>query len=212
VADVYTVIRGGFRATKGMKKGDQDKFLSRAELRELFKAAAGDRRKYGADAWDLFFIAGNFGLRCSEVLDLQMEDFKPLRMGYFRVRTLKRRADLDDRVYAGTEGGPLLQSLVDRRKAKGFQTALFTFGTRTARYLFAFYAKKAGLSPNVSFHSLRHTSARFLLEATGDGDPSKGSMRIVNSFLRHKPTTTEIYTTPSPEEMTRAMDLKGIIQ
>jgi integrase len=81
MADIFTVLRGGYRAAKGMKKGDQDKFLSRLELQALLRAAGSDPRKYGWDARDLFFISGNFGLRCSEAIDLELGDFKTLHLG-----------------------------------------------------------------------------------------------------------------------------------
>jgi integrase len=210
--NIYTMIRGGFRCAKGQRKGMEDKFMLAEEFKALLSVAREDDRRYGMEAWGLFALAGNFGLRCSETLDLGFEDFKPLAMGYFRVRTLKQKANQEDRVYTGKDGGKLLSEIVAERRKSSGSDLLFPFTSRTARYLFGFYAKEAGLSKNTSFHSLRHTAARMMLEATGGGDPQKGQMRIVKKFLRHKPTATEIYTEPTAAEMMRAMDLKGMIR
>lgn len=208
-SDVYTVIRGGYRAVKGRRKSPQDKFLSRAELETLFRKARADGRVAGADAYALFALAGNFGLRSIEALSLELDHFKTLSMGYFRVWTAKKKGAQDDRVYVGRKGVDAVRQILDGRRARS-RDVLFPFTTRTARYLFAFYAERAGISPNVSFHALRHTAARMMLQAI------KGQFeypeRIVQAFLRHKPTTTGIYLEPSPEDMMKAADLKGIVR
>lgn len=210
MADIFQITRGGYRAAKGWKKSAQDKVLSPREFSALLAAAAGDERKYGYDAYDLFSISGNFGLRQSEALALELDDFKSLPMGYFRVRTLKKRGKQEDRVYAGTEGAKLLSEIVDRRTRLTRSPVLFPFGARTARYLFAFYADKAGISPNVSFHSLRHTAATMMLKAIGKR--MEYPERIVAAFLRHKPTTTQVYLEPTAEEMIQAANLKGVVR
>lgn len=211
MVDVFKVVRGGFRCVEGFRKSKDDKFLSPAEFKALLDAARADTRRYGSDAYCLFSMSGNFGLRCSEALDLRFDDFRTLQHGYFRVRTRKKRRVLEDRVYTGTAGGQLVREIVECRRRLSDEF-LFPFSQRTARYLFAYYADRAGISPNVSFHSLRHTAARMMLIATGGGDPLKGSMRIVRAFLRHEPSATDFYTDPTPEEMIRAMDLKGVVR
>lgn len=208
MADVFMVSRGGYQAKKGQRKSAQDKLLSETELGSLLAAALKDRRRYGWDGYDLFVVSGNFGLRCSECLGLTFDDFKSLDHGYFRVSTLKKRAEGHDRVYTGSAGRAVMEKILEKRR-KVSANHLFPFTDRTARYLFGYYAEKAGISPNVSFHSLRHTAAKMLLEAIGG--KIDYPERIVNAFLRHKPTTTEIYLTPSAQEMTQAMDLKGCI-
>jgi len=207
---IYTMLRGGYRAAKGQKKSSQDKFLSRDEFRHLLGVTSSDSEYYGQMSWDLFALAGNFGLRCGEAVGLTADNFTPIEFGYFRVHTLKKRANIEDRVYVGKSGIRLVREILARRGQHNGR--LFPFTTRTARYYFAYYAKRAGLSANVSFHSLRHTTARMILEATGDGDPTKGSLRIVRAILRHSPNATEIYTEPSPEELIRAMEKKGIVR
>ena len=211
MVDIFEMRKGGFRAAKGFKKSEDDKFMTREEFESLLDVARGDKRKYGTDAYDLFAIAGNFGLRCSEAIDLERDDFRTISMGYFRVRTLKKRAEIEDRVYVGRTGIEFLREIVERR-SKGRTDKLFPFCSRTARYLFAFYGREAGLSRNVSFHSLRHTAARLLLEAVRNSEYAVMGMNIVKAFLRHTPTPTEIYTRPTPEVMMKAMDLKGVIR
>jgi integrase len=214
MADVFNVKRGGYRAAKGESKSSQDKVLQRQELQALLDAPKDDRRRYGYDAYDLFAISGNFGLRCSEALDLEFADFTQLKSGYFRVSTLKRRKNLQDRVYTGDKGQVLLTDVLESRRriaGKGGEK-LFTFGSRTARYLWAFYCEKAGISPNVSFHALRHTAARMLLMSMRKTDLANEAMNIVTAFLRHKPSSTQIYTEPSAEDLIQAMNLKGIVR
>lgn len=209
MAELYTKIRGGFRAAKGQRKSAQDKMMSRQEFAALLGCAGSDKSRHGGDAYDLFALAGNFALRCSECLELNFDHFKQINLGYFRVHTLKKRSEGSDRVYTGEHGLNLAIKILERRRKNGTDL-LFPFSSRTARYLFGFYSDLAGLSPNVSFHSLRHTAAKMMLEAIGG--KIDYPERIVNAFLRHKPTTTEIYLTPSAEDMTYAMDLKGIIR
>jgi integrase len=213
MADVFDVQRGGYRAAKGQSKSSQDKVLQRQEFQALLDAPKSDRRRYGYDGYDLFAISGNFALRCSEALDLEFDDFKSLTMGYFRVRTLKQRKNQADRVYTGDKGKTLLEDLIaSRKRIVGRGDKLFPFGARSARYLFAFYAEKAGISPNVSFHALRHTAARMMLMSLRKTDLANEAMNIVTAFLRHKPSSTQIYTEPSAEEMIQAMNLKGIVR
>ena len=213
MADVFETKRGGYRAAKGESKSSQDKVLQKQELQALLDAPKSDRRRYGYDAYDLFAIAGNFGLRCSEALDLEFDDFKSLAMGYFRVRTLKQKKNQADRVYSGDKGRVLLEDVIaSRKRIVGRGDKLFPFGARSARYLFAFYAEQAGISPNVSFHALRHTAARMMLTSLRKTDLANEAMNIVTAFLRHKPSSTQIYTEPSAEEMIQAMNLKGIVR
>lgn len=207
MADIYSMVRGGYRAAKGQVKSDQDKAISDIEFRELLKTTKLDRSKHGADAYDLFFLCGNFCLRQSEALELEASNFKSIAMGYFRVRTLKVEANgsKHDRAYVGRSGIKPVQRLLDRRHR--YEGLLFPFTSRTARYLFAYYADRAGISPNVSFHSLRHRAAKAIFKANGNNH------RIADEFLRHKPkTTTDLYLIPTAQEMMDAVDAMGIVE
>ena len=207
-ANVYSVVRGGFRCLKGSRKSDSDKFLSISEFDALLKAAKRDPRVYGETSYDLFTLCGNFGLRCSEALDLEFSDFAHLNFNYFTVRTLKKRSEVEDRLYVGNKEKRLIEGMLSRRKAMSGTGTLFPFCARSARYYFGYYANSAGISRNVSFHSLRHTAARLLLEANGN------DMRLVKERLRHslgRSDITMVYVKPTPEEMIRAGDNKGVI-
>lgn len=208
---IFGERRGGFNTSKGNKKSQQDKAMTREELHDLLGYAKSDLSSHGKNAYALFFIAGNYGLRCSEVLDLKFTDFDSLRQGYFRVRTVKRRGRQEDRVYIGKKGLAPLLDLLKERERSGNKKKLFNFGDRTARYLFAYYAQTAGISANVSFHALRHSAARMLLDSLKNSDLAHKGMGIVNCFLRHEPDTDEIYTYPSHDEMMYAMDRKPLI-
>ena len=125
MADVFRVMRGGFRSAKGHRKSDQDKVLAPKEFQALLNATHPDLRRYGRDAYDLFAITGNYGLRCTEAISLERDDFKTIAMGYFRVHTLKKRAKEHDRIYAGRDGqalsGVALNSGSAPRGASRFQ-------------------------------------------------------------------------------------------
>lgn len=209
--DVFTVVRGGFRAAKGFRKASQDKVLSLQELKAVLSRASSDPRKYGRDAWDLFVMAANFGLRAIEVRSLEWDDFRSLEMGYFRVPTAKKRASISggDRMYVDPSHVELIRSVLDSRRKASRSGLLFPMSERTLRYLWAYYADKARLSPNVSFHALRHTAARMVLEAAKGMEYPE---RIVNAFLRHKPTTTQIYLQPTAAEMIEVMRRKGVVR
>ncbi len=208
--DIFGARRGGFANRKGNKKSPQDKAMAVSELKYLLQTAGEDESAHGRNAYAMLVIAGNFGLRCSEVIDLEQKDFDSIDHGYFRVRTLKKKAKEEDRAYMGTKCIKFMKRLLEERKEFN-KTKLFPFGDRAARYLFAYYAQTAGISANVSFHALRHTAARMLLAAQKDGPLAHVAMNIVEHFLRHAPTATRIYTQPSHEEMIQALNRKEFV-
>ena len=208
--DIFGARRGGFANRKGNKKSPQDKAMAVTELKDLLRTAGEDQSIHGRNAYAMLVIAGNFGLRCSEVIDLEFKDFETLHHGYFRVRTLKKKARQEDRAYTGTRCVKFMKQLLEERR-EVHKTKLFPFGDRAARYLFAYYAETAGISPNISFHALRHTAARMLLAAQKDGPLAHVAMNIVEFFLRHAPTSTRIYTQPSHEDMIAALNRKEFV-
>jgi site-specific recombinase XerD len=149
----------------------------------------------------------NTGLRLSEVCELQLEDIIELsdRKGSLRVREgkgekertvplnadarralqtyLSNRPAADHRyVFVGQRGEPLQQSGVQR--------------------LVGEYARKAGLK-NCTPHTLRHSFAKNLVDS---GVP----LDRVATLLGHENlNTTRIYTTPSMQDLTEAVERVG---
>lgn len=205
--EMFKVLRGGFRCEKGQKKSNEDKSLRRHELEALLKAAR-DGSVHGSAAYDLFALTGNLGLRSGEAITCAFSDFSYLQSDYLIVHTLKKRGKMDDRIYVGREEKALLLEIRDRRRRMVRGELLFPFGTRTTRHYFAYYAQKAGIHPNVSFHSLRHTAARMILQAANK------DLRFVRTRLRHdiKGESTLLYTIPTPEEQIAVADIKGAVR
>jgi len=212
MGNVYSVVRGGFRAAPGFRKSPQDKVLSVREAANLLRAALSEGPPHGTISWCIFAMAVNFGLRSKELISLRrQEDFRTLDSGYFRVLSAKKRGVQEDRIYVDPRHASLIREILQRTSSRS--RLLFPFTTRSIRYFFAYYAARAGISPNVSFHALRHTAAKLVLEAASSiRDLAPKAMNIVSAFLRHKPTTTQVYTYPSDEEMLRVMAKKELIR
>jgi integrase len=71
--------------------------------------------------------------------------------------------------------------------------------TRTLRYLFAVWQRRAGFDRPFCFHSLRHSALTNLYRATRD-------IRLVQRQARHKSVdTTTVYASPSDEDILRAV-------
>lgn len=208
--DIWSYRKGGLEP--GEKKGDDYKYLTAAQLARLLAVTGNDSSAHALTAYDLFAISGNFGLRCLECKTLEFDDFKYLEDdNYFIVRTAKKRAPVRDMLYVGKAEKKLLAGIVQRRRELERGKILFTLPDRAVRKYFAWFAAKANIHPNVSFHSLRHTAARLFLSAA-DND-----MRFPIARLRHKvggkgQSSTFIYTKPSPEEMIAVANKKGAIE
>ena len=214
---IYNTRKGGFRKARGWKQSEMDKFMEPDELRRLLQTCSdgvGQGRMHAQFAWSTIAIAGNLGLRCGETIGLRHDDFKHLRDNYLIVRTLKRRAHIEDRLYVGEGEKELLYEILEYHPGK-LMDKLFRLGERSIRFIFAYYAKLAGLSHNLSFHALRHTAARMIMtaaKAVGDENP----IRHVTARLRHAPGANQvmamIYTTPSPAERIAVANHKGVIR
>ena len=71
--------------------------------------------------------------------------------------------------------------------------------TRTLRYLFAVWQRRAGFDRPFNFHALRHSALTNLYRATRD-------IRLVQRQARHKSVdTTTVYASPSDEDILRAV-------
>ena len=151
---------------------------------------------------------GRTGLRVSEAVALRVQDLHLTTADgatpYITVRSLKKRKPRDDQVlldqstaramsaYSKTvplaPDGPLFPTGYPRTHACRAMTA------RNLQSLFSRYARRAGLPPTATPHSLRHYRGTVLYRATLDLD-------FVREQLRHRNiTTTTIYLSRTREE------------
>jgi integrase/recombinase XerD len=143
------------------------------------------------------------GLRVSELVGLRLQDIN-LERGFVIVvgKGSKERA-----VPLGELAAGRLQEYIDRSRPlllKGQETdALFVSSRRrqVTRQMFwqriKHYVRKAGITRNVSPHTLRHSFATHLLDNGAD-------LRAVQAMLGHSDiSTTQIYTHVSRERLKR---------
>ncbi len=136
-------------------------------------------------------ITYSSGLRVSEVTNLKIKDLS-LHKNTIHVRGAKGGKD---RMTVFPE--KLQNDVKDFMRAKNPNDFLFTnkqgkkLATRTLQKIFKAAAKKAGVHPEASFHSLRHSFATHLLE-------NGVEIRHIQELLGHSNIrTTQIYTTVS---------------
>jgi integrase/recombinase XerC len=104
---------------------------------------------------------------------------------------LQARAD-------GAKGRALYQLPLFARHDKGSGKRTMPLTTETVRKVFAQLAEAAGIEISMTPHSLRHSFATKMLEATGD-------LALVQDMLGHSsPATTRIYAKVSSKRMQEA--------
>ncbi|WP_153795934.1 site-specific tyrosine recombinase XerD [Foetidibacter luteolus] len=135
------------------------------------------------------------GLRVSEVVNLQISSLY-LDVGFVRVIG---KGDKERLVPIGRDAVKYIRLYKDHIRIhqpvkKGFEDHLFLskHGAALSRvmifYIIKDLAKKAGITKNISPHTLRHSFATHLVEGGAD-------LRAVQEMLGHESiTTTEIYT------------------
>jgi integrase/recombinase XerD len=157
--------------------------LSQEEVARIFDACSNLKHK------TVLMTAYSGGLRLGETLALLPSDIDSRRM-VIRVEQGKGRKD---RYVMLSQ--TLLQTLREYWRAFRPLTWLFYGQTKqkplapsTAEKIFKIAARKATITKNVSFHSLRHAFATHLLE---DG----ANVRVIQALLGHRSlTTTQVYT------------------
>lgn len=165
------------------KKQIYEKFFIGDELDRLVDAT-NDGTREGVEAKDLFVLGGVFGLRLNEILRLTFDDMAMLNnAAAFKVRRLKKRKGMvEDLINLSAEEKRILAEIVRRRRRYSGTAKLFNCSDRKVQYMFAYYARKAGLlvgKPRLTFHALRHTCAMQLYAATKD-------LEFVRSRLGHE--------------------------
>jgi integrase/recombinase XerD len=157
--------------------------LSQEEVARIFDACSNLKHK------TVLMTAYSGGLRLGETLALLPSDIDSGRM-VIRVEQGKGRKDRYVML-----SKTLLQTLREYWRAFRPLRWLFYGQTKqkplapsTAEKIFKIAARKATITKNVSFHSLRHAFATHLLE---DGT----NVRVIQALLGHRSlTTTQIYT------------------
>lgn len=181
--DITKKIKGIKLERKHLKRG-----LSLEEIRKVLSVCKDIREEL------MIKLMINCGLRCNEVVNIQLEDFYDDK-GIIMMRVLGKARNglkqdsikIDNRLFA------LIQEYV---KQYNIQDYLFVstsnhntngkLTTKTIRYIITNLFKKAGLDMSIlSSHSTRHTTCELLLEK---GMP----IQEVSEFMRHKSLSTTI--------------------
>ncbi|MBV6459027.1 MAG: Tyrosine recombinase XerC [Fimbriimonadaceae bacterium] len=138
------------------------------------------------------------GLRASEVVGIDLPD---LRLGEGIVQ-VRGKGSKDRLCLFGETAAKALQDYIDGERCQPpAGRALFTnakggrLTTRTVQNVVKRWARQAGLSPDISPHTLRHSFATHLLDGGAD-------LRSVQQLLGHESlATTQIYTHVSIERL-----------
>lgn len=171
------------RLQRPKKEKKLPKVMSQAEVKEVFDQT--DNLKHKTE----LMMAYSCGLRVSEVANLKVKDIDSERM----VVLIHQAKGRKDRQSILSE--KMLLQLRDYYKEYKPREWLFEnlrkdgpISVRTLQQVFNNGVKKAHITKDVSFHSLRHSFATHLLESGVD-------LRYIQELLGHSSSkTTEIYT------------------
>lgn len=184
--DITKHIKGIKLENKHLKRG-----LTKEEIDKVLSVCKDNRERL------MIKLMINLGLRCNEVVNIQLEDFYDDK-GVIMLKVLGKARNglkqdsikVDDRLF------DMITSYV---REYGITNYLFTstsnhnkngkLTTKTIRVTITGLFKKAGLDMNMlSSHSTRHTTVELLLENGVD-------IREVSEFVRHRSiSTTMIYS------------------
>lgn len=153
--------------------------LTEKEVQLILKQASSPKHK-------LAFALGFYqGMRVSEVVKLREGDIDRGQK-IIRIKQSKRGKDRNI---------PIAPEVL-----RGLKHLPVGVGARALQKTFKSAAKRAGISKDVHFHSLRHSCATHLLHVKG------WDVRLVQQFLGHsKLDTTMIYTHVTPKNLVDKM-------
>lgn len=184
--DITKNIKGIKLEQKHLKRG-----LSKEEISKVLDVCKDNRERL------MVKMMINLGLRCNELVNIQLEDFYDDK-GVIMLKVLgKARNGLkQDSIKVDNRLFDMISNYVREYSITNY---LFTstsnhnkngkLTTKTIRYIVTNLFKKAGLDMNMlSSHSTRHTTVELLLENGVD-------IREVSEFVRHRSiSTTMIYS------------------
>ena len=181
--DITKKIKGIKLERKHLKRG-----LSVEEIRKVLSVCKDTREEL------LIKLMINCGLRCNEVVNIQLEDFYDDK-GIIMMRVLgKARGGLkQDSIKIDNRLFELIQEYVKQYDIKDYLFVSTSnhntngkLTTKTIRYIVKHLFERAGLDMDMlSTHSTRHTTCELLLEK---GMP----IQEVSEFMRHKSISTTV--------------------
>ena len=183
-----------------VRKSDLDRYLEPDEVVRLLACAKGRAPAFYAAA----VLMVNHGLRVGEVVALELAGVSDHGRS-LRVRTLKQRRPVTHTLELRPAVARVVLSQVARaRRARSpwlFPSptdAQSPVSTRALQWQFRSNARRAGLRPGLTCHSLRHTRAMQLYQVSGD-------RLIVSHDLRHaNPRSCDAYLSVDPQSYRRA--------
>ncbi len=195
------------------KKTVRDKYMTRTELLALIRCTAERNHKNAFRDRILLILASHVGLRVSEALALKISDFyfdsdfKGCSFNKIPLKKRKNKIQVDKPISEYV--GRLVKKYVNTLTAN--QTYLFVnektlkpISRYRAEKIFKYYARKAGLNPKYSFHSLRHTCGFLLLKQYND--ISLVMERLDHSYI----SSTEVYRHMDPERERQATNADDV--
>lgn len=183
----YERVLGGQRKFYFIERPNREKtlplVLSTEEIIEILKATK--NLKHRAILMTIY----SAGLRISEAINLKIKDIDSQRM-QIRVEQAKGKKDRYTLLSQKTLATLRTYFLAYKPKVWLFegQEAGEPYSSRSIQNIFSAAVEKAGITKEVSVHTLRHSFATHLLENGTD-------LRYIQSLLGHESSkTTEIYT------------------
>jgi integrase len=124
--------------------------LTRDEMADLLKAAMDD------EFWYMFYnVAKKTGRRLGEYYDVKVKDID-IERRIMMTKVLKRRKMVEKEAILDEQLMFLIQNYIRRNGLKLEDYLFRKVGYRQIQNKVKFYAKKAGIGHNVSFHNFRH--------------------------------------------------------
>ncbi|MEE9167198.1 MAG: site-specific integrase [Candidatus Neomarinimicrobiota bacterium] len=188
-----------------------DKYLTEEETKQLRKACReasilAKTRGVQAPVRDALIInlALGTGLRVSEIANLKIEDLH-LKKGQNSLLVKNGKGNKDRLVTFSVKLKKQIQAYLAYRRSNSpylFPSEREEQITRSAvQKVFKKFAKKAGIAPHYSIHSLRHTYATNLYKA------SSYNLRLVQKQLGHANiSTTTVYSDVISKDLEEALE------